>query len=208
MVTALGILDNITREFAKEFSKDKGFFSKLSGGKGACRSCSGVGYIDFGNDYRVRAQIECRECNGTGFSSKLQRYRIREKSILDVLLMTIDEASDYYHSNRKIREILEQASEIMLGHLQIGQPTSTLSGGENIRVKILRAFSSTAKIYGIDEPFKGLCLTEVYRVIQFFNKLVEKKKTVIVAEHVEESFRFFTRKIRLIERNGKLVEGH
>ena len=81
VATALNILDVIVGEFAKENGKDKKFFSKMSGGEGACRACSGKGFIGYGNDYRLRALIECRDCRGTGYSHKLNRYCIRGRNL-------------------------------------------------------------------------------------------------------------------------------
>ncbi len=93
----------------------------------------------------------------------------------------------------------------MLGHLVIGQPTSTLSGGENIRIKILKSLKTTSLVYGIDEPFKGLNSTEIFKLVTFFNKLVQDNKTVIVADHEEESFKYFSLHIILGNVNGVLI---
>jgi excinuclease UvrABC ATPase subunit len=206
VATTLGILDLIQTGYAKVHNKDRKFFSKSAGGMGACNSCGGVGFIDFGSDYRINTMIECEQCKATGYSRRLEKYQIRGKSISHVFKMTIDEAKDFYSSDKKMFTVLSNASDIMLGHLVIGQPTSTLSGGENIRIKILKSLSSTASIYGIDEPFRGLCLTEIYSVIQFLLRLVTKNNTVIVADHVEESFPFFAKRIELSNIEGKLVE--
>lgn len=206
VATVLDIFSHITDGYAKKFRKDKQCFSKLAGCEGACPVCSGVGYIDYGTDYQIKAQIECRECNGTGFNKNLKKYKIFDKSIFDIWSMTIDEASEFYYQvDKKVSKVLSEASEIMLGHILIGQPTSTLSGGENIRIKILKSVNSTASVYGIDEPFKGLGRIEIFNVIQFLNKLVNENKTIIVAEHEEDSFRFFTKRIQLTNQSGKLV---
>ena len=205
VATVLGILDHIVAGYAKEHGKEKRFFSKIGGRGGACPSCSGVGYIDYGGNYRIHAQIQCGECGGTGFNRKLKKYKIFGKSILDVLSMTIHEATEFYNADSKMARILSEATDIMLGHLLIGQPTSTLSGGENIRIKILKSVRSDAKVYGIDEPFKGLGLAEISNVIQFLRKLVDKRMTVIVADHIEESFGLFDRQIRLTNHGAKLV---
>ncbi|MDR0220774.1 MAG: ATP-binding cassette domain-containing protein [Lachnospiraceae bacterium] len=206
VATALDVLENITNLYAKHFKKSKSFFSKTSNGEGACPSCFGVGYVEYGNDFQIKAQIECRACKGTGFNKKLKQYGICDKSIVDVWKMTIDEASFFFQElDNRIVNILYAASEIMLGHLQLGQPTATLSGGENIRIKVLKSIKSNASIYGIDEPFKGLNRTEVYKLVRFFANLTNEKKTVIVADHEEESFCFFTKRIQLINKDGILV---
>jgi excinuclease UvrABC ATPase subunit len=89
--------------------------------------------------------------------------------------------------------------------LKLGQPTSTLSGGENIRLKILK-FSKTAKKYlGIDEPFKGLGVLEIDRLMQYFYKLAKTGKTLMIVEHNEESFEYFDMRIELHVEKRKLV---
>lgn len=108
----------------------------------------------------------------------------------------------------KIVRRLEEASFLLLGHLRIGQPVSTLSGGENIRVKLLKAIKSTAKIFGIDEPFKGLSNTEIYCVIQYLNRLRQKDKTVIVVDHSEAIEQYFEKHIELVCDNGILKDSN
>ena len=119
--------------------------------------------------------------------------------------MTIVEATEFFNSiNPKISNALSDASSILLGHLLIGQPTSTLSGGENIRIKLLKLRNSKSDLLGIDEPFKGLSLTEIYSVIEFLWSMVNKGKTIVVIDHNEESFPFFKKHIELISDNGIL----
>ena len=101
--------------------------------------------------------------------------------------------------------LLSEASSIMLGHLRLGQPTSSLSGGENIRIKILKAAKSTSDILGIDEPFRGLGTSEIYKVSKFLKSLVEKGKTVVVVDHSELAERYFERQLILANENGILV---
>ena len=206
VATVLDIFDHIINGYAKISGKPKRFFSKLPGCEGACPYCSGIGYVDVGSEYRLQAQIECRECAGTGFNKMLRKFTVFNMSIVDIWLMTVDEAKAFYDGgDKKISKVLSDASEIMLGYLKIGQPTSTLSGGENIRVKLLKAAFSTASVFGIDEPFKGLGQTEIFNVIQFLNKFLKRNKTIIVAEHEEKSFRYFAKHVRLADEGGKLV---
>lgn len=87
----------------------------------------------------------------------------------------------------------------------IGQPIYSLSGGENIRIKILKSLKTTSTIYGIDEPFRGLNNTEIYKMALFFNKFIEKNKTVIVADHEDESFKYFTRRLMITNEKGILL---
>lgn len=99
-----------------------------------------------------------------------------------------------------------QKIPIIRGHLKVGQPTSTLSGGENIRVKILKSAKTSAKILGIDEPFKGLSSSEIYKVVMFLESLRKIGKTVVVIDHTDEVNRYFAKQIRLKNNNGVLSE--
>lgn len=113
--------------------------------------------------------------------------------------MTIDESIEYFAGiDTKLTNHLNEASSILLGHLRIGQPISTLSGGENIRVKILKAMGSTSKVIGIDEPFKGLSNTEISFVVQYLNRLQKNGRTIIVVDHSEEIKHYFAKHIELV----------
>ena len=119
--------------------------------------------------------------------------------------MTIDEAVDYYDGvDKTISTKLRNASSLLLGHLKIGQPTSSLSGGENIRIKLLKELKSKADIVGIDEPFKGLGADEIFAVTQFLEKLRSEGKTIIVIDHTESAFKYFAQKMELQVKNGIL----
>jgi excinuclease UvrABC ATPase subunit len=208
VATVLNIYNAIIEDFAKKYHREKYFFSNLTGCDGACPLCSGSGYLLYGNDYQDNIQMICKDCNGTGFNKNLKKYTLNNKNIFDIWSMTIEEAFDFYSkSNPKIANILSEAKEVMLGHLQIGQQTATLSGGENIRIKILKSLKETSLVYGIDEPFRGLNNSEIYRLIIFLNKFIDKKKTIIVVDHEEESFKYFTRRIILTKNaNGELID--
>lgn len=206
VATALNIFGYISDIFAKKYKKDKRFFSNLTGNEGMCPVCQGAGYIEYGYEQN-KVRIECQECDGTGFNKNLKKYKICEKSIFDVWKMTIDEACDFFKPlDSKIYETLISGSSIMLGHLKVGQPTSTLSGGENIRVKILKSSKTSAKILGIDEPFKGLSSSEIYKVVIFLESIRKTGKTIIVIDHTGEVNHFFAKQIMLNNDNGVLSE--
>lgn len=193
VATAMDIFSNISDIFAKKFSKDKKMFSNLTGNEGVCPVCDGSGYVEFGYDIRTRTRLECQDCEGTGFNKLLKKYKIKNKSIFEIWKMTIDEGIDYFSDlDPKISKKLTCASSILLGHLKIGQPTSTLSGGENIRIKLLKADSSTAKVIGVDEPFKGLSTSEIHSVAEFLDSLRKKKKTIVVVDHTEGAEKYFS----------------
>jgi len=168
VATSLDIATEIFSTFAKKFKKDKNYFSNNTGNEGCCPSCLGAGYIEYGSEKTSVSRLECADCSGTGFNKVLLKHKINGKSIFDVWKMTVDEASVFFENiNPKIYSALIDASSILLGHLIIGQPTSTLSGGENIRIKLLKSRNSRADVLGIDEPFKGLSPTEIHTVVTF-----------------------------------------
>ena len=206
VATSLDIATEIFSVFAKRFKKDKTFFSNNTGSAGCCPSCLGAGYIEYGSEKTSVLRLECADCLGTGFNNDLIKYKINGKSIFDVWGLTVDEAAEFFKDiNSKITNALQDASSILLGHLLIGQPTSTLSGGENIRIKLLKLRNSRAEVLGIDEPFKGLSRTEIHSVVRFLIGMVNKGKTIIVIDHNEDAFQFFKKHIDLILDNGILT---
>lgn len=193
VATALGIFTLITNVFAKKFNKERTFFSNHAGDKGCCPSCSGSG-IQFYNNSVISFTYGCKVCGGSGFNQELMKFRIDGKSIIDIMAMTIDEAEEYFKNDKKISILLESASSILMGALVLGQKTSTLSGGENVRIKILRSGKSFASVLGIDEPFRGLNKIEICNVASYLNSLLDENKTIIVIDHEEEGFKYFSNK--------------
>lgn len=144
VATLLGISTYIYKFFANFFGKDKDYFSNMSGKEGACSICNGAGYIEYGNN-----RLECGGCNGSGFNNRLKKQKINGISIYDIWNMTIDEAIDYFDAiEEKIVKILYRAQYLALGHLMIGQSTETLSGGENIRIKLMKLDGIKATVIG------------------------------------------------------------
>lgn len=198
VATVLDISNKISELYAKKHKKDKRFFSSLTGNDGMCPVCAGAGYIEYGDVNHQSTRIECRECEGTGFNKILKKYKIKGASIFDVWKMTLEEAVDFFEdTDKSISKICSTASEIMLGHLHIGQPTGTLSGGENIRIKIMKASRSTARVIGVDEPFKGLSNIEIDAVAMFLNKIREKGCTLIVIDHTAGVEDYFSQWIQI-----------
>lgn len=209
VATALDIFVQISNLFAYKHKKDRRFFSNLTGNDGMCPVCMGAGYIELGIGYGSKVQLQCKECIGTGFNKMLQKYKVNGKSIFDIWTMTVDEAKDFFSLDDKIMHALREASSLLLGHLKIGQPISTLSGGENIRIKILKAMNSKAFVLGVDEPFKGLSYNESFCVIQYLDRLRQKGKTIIVADHSEAIKQYFANHIELsVHSDGVLRSVH
>lgn len=207
VATLLDVANDIFSVYAKKFKKEKGFFSNNTGSDGCCPVCNGAGYVEYAGEIR----LECKECSGTGFNPELRKrkYEIESRSVFDVWNMTLDESIDFFKEvDPKLSKKQSVATELLLGHLTIGQPTSTLSGGENVRIKLLRSRTSKAEVLGIDEPFKGLSNTEVKCVISYISSFRSERKTVAIVDHNKEASKYIPKHIELLERNGILVGEH
>ena len=208
VATSLGIQNKICTFYSKHFHAEKSLFSNMPSAEGACRSCGGTGFITFGSDSQSQITLKCKDCRGTGFDKKLDKYKIKEKSLLDIFEMTIDEAAVFFGgADKAITDALHDAQSLLLGHLVIGEKTSDLSGGENIRIKLLKAAPSKDTVIGIDEPFKGLNNEEIHKIVLFLNRLIDQGKTIIVVDHEEACFKYFSHHIELQNINGVLSGG-
>ncbi len=207
VATVLAIATKIASIFADKYKKDRRFFSNQPGCDGMCPTCLGAGYIEYGNGYGPNIQLVCKNCDGTGFNKQLSKYQIQGKNIFDVWNMTIDEAIEFFAEfDKKITQPLKEASSLLLGHLKIGQRTSTLSGGENVRVKLLSIVNSKYKVLGIDEPFRGLSPCEIYVLIQFLDRVREQGRTIVVIDHSDGIEQYFAKHISLICEQGVLQD--
>lgn len=122
--------------------------------------------------------------------------------------MTISDAKEFFDSvDKKIMKPIEVASELSLGHLRIGQATSSLSGGENVRIKLLKMEKSQAEIIGVDEPFKGLNVTEIRQILNFLLAKKNSGKTIVVVDHTENVEQFFDFHIELGMKDNFLING-
>ena len=205
VATDLDISNRIGQLFAKKHGLNKSVFLNMSHAEGACRTCDGTGTIIFGSESQSQVFLECKDCQGTGFDKKLTKYKINDKNIQDIWSMTISEGSAFFkNEDNKVCSILESASDLLLGHLKIGEKTVDLSGGENIRMKLMRAHIARKTILGVDEPFKGLNNEEIYRVALKLNDLMKQGRTIIVVDHEESCFKYFSKHIVLSNDNGIL----
>ncbi|ADL26545.1 daunorubicin resistance protein [Fibrobacter succinogenes subsp. succinogenes S85] len=205
VATVLDVFGEIIGLFAKKYSKKKTFFSNLVGSEGACPECSGSGVIIYNQNRNEEVSFVCAKCMGTGFNTELKKYFINGKNIFDLWQMTIDEAADFFANNAKIEIPLKNAQKLLLGHLTLGQNTSSLSGGENVRIKLAQIHKISVDVYGIDEPFKGLSKTEIHAVASYINSFVEEGKTVAVVDHEECAEKYFDSLYELINKNGVLT---
>jgi len=153
---------------------------------GRCEACQGDGLIKIEMNFLPDVYIECEECKGTRYNRETLEVKYKEKSIADVLAMSVDEAIDLFSAIPKIRNKLQTLIDVGLGYIKLGQSATTLSGGEAQRIKLTRELSKRATgqtVYLLDEPTTGLHFHDVRKLIQVFSELVAKGNTVIVIEH-------------------------
>ena len=178
--TYTGIMDDVRKAFAAVNNVDAGLFSFNS--KGACPNCQGLGvtYTDLG--FLEGVKLPCEVCGGKRFKDEVLAYTLNGKSIADVLNMTVHQALAFL----KIKEVqpkLQALSDVGLNYLTLGQPLSTLSGGECQRIKLASELHKQGSIYVMDEPTTGLHLSDIGHLLAIMNRLVDGGNTVIVIEH-------------------------
>ena len=153
---------------------------------GRCEACQGDGIIKIEMHFLPDVYVTCDVCHGRRYNRETLEARYKGKTITEVLDMTVNQALDFFGKISKIRSILHTLIEVGLGYIEIGQPATTLSGGEAQRVKLSRELSkkSTGKtIYILDEPTTGLHADDIQKLLNVLNQLVEHGNTVVVIEH-------------------------
>lgn len=178
--TYTGMMDIIRKAFATENKVDASLFSFNS--KGACENCQGTGVIYTDLAFLEGVKTPCEVCEGRRYKEEVLEYKLNGKSISDVLNMTVREASAFFTA-KDISKKLDTMIEVGLEYLTLGQPLSTLSGGECQRIKLASELHKKGSIYVMDEPTTGLHLSDVGRLIELMDGLVDKGNTVIVIEH-------------------------
>lgn len=178
--TYTGIMDVIRKLFAAENNVDASLFSFNS--KGGCENCQGTGYVATDLAFLDEQKLVCEICEGGRFKESVLGYMLHGKNITAVLAMTIAEALAFFE-NKEIAKKLQALHDVGLDYLTLGQPLSTLSGGECQRMKLAGELHKKGSIYVMDEPTTGLHTSDIQHLLTIINRLAESGNTVVVIEH-------------------------
>jgi excinuclease ABC subunit A len=164
--------------------KPQHFSFNMKGGR--CEACEGEGYIRIEMHFLPDVYVPCEVCKGTRYNSEVLEVKYKGKSIADVLDMTVDEALEFFEDVPNIRRKLQLMADVGLGYIKLGQPSTTLSGGEAQRIKLAKELSKMPTgrtLYILDEPTTGLHFEDVRKLIDVLHRLVDNGNTVLVIEH-------------------------
>ncbi|HEX2915190.1 MAG TPA: excinuclease ABC subunit UvrA [Chloroflexia bacterium] len=178
--TYAGIMDDIRQAFARANNVSPSLFSFNS--EGSCPNCNGLGVVYVDLAFMEGISQTCEICEGKRFKPEVLEYHLRGKTISDVLDMTVEEAVEFF-SEKKVRTVLQSMYEVGLSYLKLGQPLSTLSGGEAQRLKLATELHKQGSIYVMDEPTTGLHLSDIGVLMRIVDRLVDSGNTVILIEH-------------------------
>ena len=188
--TYTGVFDFIRDLFAgtneaKMRGYAKGRFSfNVQGGR--CEACQGDGIIRIGMHFLPDIYVPCEVCHGKRYNSETLQVKYKGKTIADVLDMTVEEALEFFKNVPRIKQKIQTLYDVGLGYIKLGQPSTTLSGGEAQRVKLATELSKkpTGKtLYILDEPTTGLHIADVHKLVNILQRLVDTGNTIIVIEH-------------------------
>jgi excinuclease ABC subunit A len=191
-VTYIKAWDEVRKIFASEpLARERGYgpghFSfNVAGGR--CEECSGAGHVEVEMIFMADVFVPCHACGGKRYERELLDVKVRGKNVAEVLELTVDEAIRFFIRERKLGRALWQLQQVGLGYLRLGQPATTLSGGESQRLKIARELAGVSgkqgkKLYILDEPTTGLSGEDVAKLIDVLDRLVDAGNTVVVIEH-------------------------
>ena len=188
--TYTGVFDLIRDIFAgtneaKMRGYTKGRFSfNVSGGR--CEACSGDGILKIEMHFLPDVYVPCEVCKGKRYNKETLEVKYKGKSISDVLNMTVEEGLEFFANIPKIKTKLQTLYDVGLGYIKLGQPSTTLSGGEAQRIKLATELSKRATgktLYILDEPTTGLHIADVHKLVEILQRLVETGNSIIVIEH-------------------------
>jgi excinuclease ABC subunit A len=190
MATYTGLFDHVRKLFAatnaaKARRYDAGRFS-FNVAKGRCETCLGEGFVCVELLFLPSVYAPCPTCHGSRFNAKTLEIKYRDKSIADVLAMTVDAAADFFIEEPQVYRALNVLRDVGLGYLRLGQPATELSGGEAQRIKLateLQHMQRGDTLYVLDEPTTGLHPSDVERLMRQLEGLVDSGNTVVLIEH-------------------------
>ena len=190
LATYTGLFDYVRKLFAATKAArarryDAGRFS-FNVAKGRCEHCEGEGFVSVELLFLASVYTPCPTCHGARYNAKTLEIKLRDKSIADVLGMTVDAAWDFFADEPQLNRSLDVLREVGLGYLRLGQPATELSGGEAQRIKLateLQRMQRGNSLYILDEPTTGLHPADVERLMTQLEGLVVAGNTVIVVEH-------------------------
>jgi excinuclease UvrABC ATPase subunit len=180
LATYTGMMDTIRQLFSKANKVNASLFSFNS--KGACENCQGLGVIYTDLAFLEPIRTPCEICGGKRFKDEVLEYTLKDKNISDVLNMTSVEAFEFF-DKKELKHQLQTIVDVGLNYVTLGQPLSTLSGGECQRVKLASELTKQGSVYVMDEPTTGLHMADVGNLLNIINRLVDGGNSVIVIEH-------------------------
>ncbi len=203
LATYTGLFDHVRRLFASTKAArarkyDAGRFS-FNVPKGRCETCEGEGFVCVELLFLPSVYSPCPTCHGSRYNAKTLEIKFRDKSIADVLDMTVDEAAEFFVEERSVSRSLDMLWDVGLGYLRLGQPATELSGGEAQRIKLATELQRAQRgdaLYVLDEPTTGLHPADVDRLMTQLEGLVDAGNTVIVVEH----------NVRVIARSDRVMD--
>ena len=178
--TYTGVMDDIRKAFATANKVDAGLFSFNS--KGACENCNGAGVIYAELSFLGGVKTPCEICDGRRFKDEVLEYKLDGRDVSEVLQLTVAHALEAFKQREIVRK-LQAMSDVGLDYLTLGQPLSTLSGGECQRIKLASELHRKGNIYVLDEPTTGLHMSDTSHLLAMLDRLVDAGNTVIVIEH-------------------------
>ena len=188
--TYTGVFDIIRDIFAetneaKMKGYQKGRFSfNVEGGR--CEACQGDGVLKIEMNFLPDIYVPCEVCKGKRYNRETLEVKYKGKNISDVLEMTVEEALEFFNNIPRIKQKIQTLSDVGLGYIKLGQPSTTLSGGEAQRVKLATELSKRATgktLYILDEPTTGLHIADVHKLVDILQRLVDTGNTILVIEH-------------------------
>jgi len=192
-VTYIKAYDDIRALFTlQKLSKVRGYKAKhfsfnVDGGR--CETCKGDGKVTIGMQFMADVHLICETCKGRRFTKEILEVQFEEKSVADVLSLTIDDAITFFklHNQKKIVNKLQPLQDVGLGYVQLGQSSSTLSGGEAQRIKLasflVKGTTKDKTLFIFDEPTTGLHFHDIKKLLASFNALLDKGHSIVVVEH-------------------------